>query len=73
VHLRLQELQLLMKLYGDCRSLWLRGLCPCCGHQVDETDVVIGEGVRLCIMCAMRGHHQDELHVQRLLEAIASG
>jgi hypothetical protein len=58
------------KTYSDCRRRWLAGQCPCCGIGVDDDDVVIAEGVRLCMLCEMRRHHRDPEHVARILEAL---
>ena len=57
-------------LYRDCRALWLRGLCPCCGLEVTDGDPVIAEGVRLCELCELRGHHREADHVARILQAL---
>lgn len=56
--------------YSDARKRWLAGACPCCGVGVGKDDVVIAEGVRLCVLCRMREHHLDREHVARILEAL---
>lgn len=70
-------------LYNDdvCRGLfrkWQRGVCPCCGTDLDWWDgmgteaAVVAELVKFCGRCIENHHHLDSSG-EAMIRAIARG
>ena len=61
--------------FKGCRRLWLAGLCPCCGGDLDDWEwegvvhepQAVAEGVMFCGRCIANEHHTDPPQVLPLL------